>query len=301
MDRKRIIPVIFSLSLVLLFFSSGYGEQQVCTTCHADLASGKQQHAALQMGCPTCHTGIDARDIPHKKTNKIEKGLSSESPGLCYGCHDKGKFTKKIVHAALQMGCVSCHNPHSSANEKLLKASMPDLCFGCHDKTKFSGTVVHSPVGIGLCITCHDPHSSANEKLLTAPVPDLCFSCHDKEPFSRKNIHMPVAGGMCTGCHSPHASAELKLLLKKPISVCLECHAAVLKSPHVVTGFTREGQGGHFLGSVRKAKKIIQDPMRKNREFYCGSCHDAHSSDWGKLYRYKATTSMGLCQYCHKF
>lgn len=274
-------------------------EQVNCDTCHSDLSAKKNRHAAVQMGCPSCHSGIDAADIPHKKTNKVAKGLASEPPALCYGCHDKGVFSKKTVHPALQMGCLSCHNPHASDNEKLLITPMPDLCFTCHDKAKFSGAVVHSPVSIGLCTSCHDPHASAQEKLLKASMPDLCFTCHDKGPFTRKTVHAPVAGGMCAGCHSPHASEEQKLLLKRPISVCLECHAEVMKTPHAVTGFS--ARGGHYLGSVKKGKKVVKDPVRKDSEFYCGSCHEPHSSDWGKLFRYKAASTMGLCQYCHKY
>ena len=276
-------------------------EQVNCDTCHGDLSAKKNRHAAVQMGCPSCHPGIDAADIPHKKTNKIAKGLASEPPELCYGCHDKGVFGKKTVHAALQMGCLSCHNPHSSDNEKLLTAPMPDLCFTCHDKTKFAGEAVHSPVSIGLCVSCHDPHSSSEPKLLKEAVPALCYTCHDKGPFTRKSVHPPVAGGMCTGCHSPHASGEIKLLLSRPINLCLECHADVRKIPHAVSGFSSTGRGGHFLGSIKKPKKIIADPAQKTREFYCGSCHDPHSSDWGRLYKYKATNVMGLCQYCHKY
>jgi predicted CXXCH cytochrome family protein len=196
---------------------------------------------------------------------------------------------------------MSCHNPHSSDNETLLKAVMPDLCFTCHDKTKFKGAVVHSPVGVGLCTSCHAPHTSKNAGLLKEEVPDICFTCHDKGPFSKKSVHAPVMGGMCTACHGPHATNDEKLLLKRPIAVCLDCHADVRTRPHAVTGFSERGQGGHFLGSIKKPKKIVKDPARRDREFYCGGCHDPHSSDWGKLFRYKASGVMGLCQYCHKF
>ena len=218
-----------------------------CRSCHGKLGKEKFQHAALGMGCLTCHSAIDASAMPHKKTNTIARGLTAEQPDLCYGCHDAAMFGKKTVHAAVGMGCTGCHNPHSTDGPKLLKS---------------------------------DP-------------PGLCFTCHDKAEFSRKNVHVPVAGGMCMTCHTPHSSDTMALLTKEPVVLCLECHAAVEQKPHVIKGITG---AGHPLGKGNK-----MDPKRPDKKFYCGSCHDPHSSDSGKLYRYPAKTKMALCINCHKF
>lgn len=288
------------IAIFLLSASSVYAAEIDCLPCHEQLAKEKVVHAAVQMGCVTCHTEIDATDVPHKKKGKAPKGLSSDQPELCFGCHDKAKFQKKKhVHAAVSMGCTGCHNPHSSKNAKLLVSEPPDLCFTCHDKTKFTGETIHSPVKIGLCLNCHAPHQSDNAKLLVSDVPDLCFSCHDKGIFSRKNVHMPVAGGLCLSCHGPHATKEEYLLLKRPVYVCLECHGKVRDGSHVITGLT--SRSGHPIGPLKKQKNPPKDPARPGRNFYCGSCHDAHSSDSIKLFRYEAKSSMGLCQYCHKY
>lgn len=292
--------LIFALSLVLavivsllgLTDRSAHGEVD-CLTCHGDLAKKKVVHAALQMGCPTCHSAIDATDIPHKKTNTIAKGLSSEPPELCYGCHDKNKFEGKVTHPPVMGGmCTSCHNPHSSDTAKLLLSEPPALCFTCHEEKKFKGKFTHSPVAGGMCTTCHSPHKSDNEKLLQALAPDLCFNCHDKAGFSKQNIHPPVAGGMCLTCHGPHASDYPAQLLHKINDVCIECHTQKdLKTGlHVISGF---GAGGHPV----KGKK---DPKRTGKEFACSSCHDPHSSEWMKLFRYKAQSLFELCQHCHE-
>lgn len=267
-----------------------------CSICHPDLAKKKTVHAAVGMGCSTCHSSLNASEMPHKVIGKIPKGLSSGQPDICYGCHDKGMFTKKTVHAALMMGCGSCHNPHSTDSQKLLLADMPGLCFNCHDKKKFDGRTVHPPVMGGMCTSCHNPHSSDSAKLLLAGVPDLCFNCHDKTIFSKKNVHSPVAGGMCLSCHGPHATNEMALLTKKPVSVCLDCHADIVKKKHVIT----EGRG-HPVGlSAKKGSAPKDDPARKGKEFYCGSCHNPHSSDANRLMRYKADSTFALCINCHK-
>lgn len=336
----RLSPVAVFLLLSGLFIISdkaAYGEVD-CLMCHSDLAKKKTVHAAVQMGCPSCHSAIDAADIPHKKTNKIAKGLTSEPPELCYGCHDKTMFSKKTIHPALAMGCTSCHNPHSTDTAKLLVSDPPDLCFNCHDRKNFEGKVIHppvmggmctschnphsqdaakllvseppslcftchdqkkfkdnfthAPVGEGMCTGCHAPHKSDNEKLLLSGLPELCFNCHDRAGFSKKNVHVPVAVGMCTSCHSPHASSTTAQLLKPVNELCLTCHtnAGFKSGLHVVRSFAG---GGHPM----KAKK---DPKRPEREFSCAGCHNPHSSDWIKLFRYKASSNFELCVHCHE-
>lgn len=332
--------------LIVLFFPMPpvSAEEPDCLMCHEQLAKEKVVHPAVAMGCPSCHSAIDAKDIPHKKTSTVARGLSADQPELCYGCHDKAKFTKKTVHAAIGMGCTGCHNPHSSKNARLLMSDPPELCFNCHDRKmfegkktihppvmggmctschsphssdapklvlseppalcftchdqkKFTGKTTHAPVMGGMCTACHAPHQSDTEKLLASPPPDLCFTCHDKVEFSRTNVHMPVAGGMCLSCHKPHAGDNAALLVKSFNAVCLECHADVRKRPHAIAGFS---QAGHPLGGYRKGKMLVDDPARQGKSFYCASCHNPHSSDSPRLFRYKASVSFELCVNCHK-
>jgi len=227
-----------------------------CTKCHTRLVVRmKIVHAPLQRGCPSCHSGItDTLKVPHKKTTTITKGLSAEQPELCYGCHDRSGFSKKVVHAAMGMGCTGCHNPHASNNEKLLVAPVPDLCFNCHDKSEFTKTKKHPPVEAGMCLTCHDPHSSAYPGIL----------------------------------------------VKSPYEICLDCHGQVKKSLHASGGF---GKAGHSLGGEKAAKgtgmEPVKDPKRAGKIFSCSSCHNPHSSDEMKLFRYPAKTPTQLCSFCH--
>ncbi len=172
---------VFFLFLLLatLFFSAPLSSaEDGCLQCHGDITQGKSVHAALDMGCPTCHSAIDARVIPHRKMNKIGKGLSSAQPELCYGCHDQSRFKGKVVHAAIGKRCTGCHNPHASKNAKLLNSEMPYLCYACHDKAAFTKKNVHAPVAMGQCTACHAPHASDNASLLEKPVQRLCADCH---------------------------------------------------------------------------------------------------------------------------
>ena len=249
--RGRLAHALFFLSVLALFFTifprplaaarkdaakKAPADKVNCLTCHKQLTKGKSVHQALAMGCPTCHVGINGKTFPHKKTNTLPRGLSSEQPDLCYGCHDRGMFSKKVVHAAVGMGCTGCHDPHSSKNEKLLRSKLPSLCFTCHEEAGFTGKTVHSPVAAGECMTCH----------------------------------------------TPHASDEMALLRNKPLEVCLMCHGDIGHWPHY---------------SAQAPER--QDPTRPGKPFYCGSCHNPHSTDGPRLLKFKAQSSKEFCLNCH--
>jgi predicted CXXCH cytochrome family protein len=174
-------------------------EEVDCLMCHGDLAGGKVVHAAVAMGCVVCHTGVDASDIPHKFTG--DKGLSAQPPDLCYQCHSKQEFTRKVQHA-------------------------------------------------------------------------------------------PVAGGMCLFCHTPHSGPNPSLLTTEGNALCLQCHADVKNKPHAQVA--RFSVPGHPISGK-------SDPLREGKPFGCLSCHVPHSSDWMRLFRYKAEEPSGICKHCHEF
>jgi predicted CXXCH cytochrome family protein len=255
MRRKPILALfllpVFLFQFVLFSLSSiSVAEKVNCLKCHRKTTKGKFVHQALAMGCPACHTAINARSVPHKKTNTLARGLSAEQPELCYGCHDQGMFTKKTVHPAVSMGCTGCHNPHASKNAKLLKAKPPALCFTCHDKTG----------------------------------------------FTRKFVHQPVVSGDCMTCHSPHSTDEMALLLNKPAAVCLQCHPDAVHGQHAPSRQLPVSE----QAAGRTIIPELQDPLRQDKPFYCGSCHTPHSADNSSLFRFEAKSSRELCIHCHK-
>lgn len=234
---------------VLLFsaFSpiSASAQEIDCLMCHGDLAGKKIKHAAVDMGCPSCHSAVDAGDVPHKMKNKIGKGLSAQQPELCYGCHDKSLFEGKNIHPAVSMGCTGCHNPHSSDNPKLLVSAAPDLCFTCHDKAAFGKKNVHPPVAAGDCLFCHGPHASDKVALLKKEPLETCLECHadvEKGPHAIKgfsNAGHPIGRKdkidpkrtdrkfYCGSCHSPHSSDSIKLFrydVRIKMGLCVNCH-----------------------------------------------------------------------------
>lgn len=247
-----------------VFGAAGAPAQEVdCLKCHSKLKAQPVVHAAVEMGCVGCHTGIDASRVPHRKTSQIAKGLSSDQPDLCYGCHDKAAFGKKHVHAAVGMGCTGCHDPHAAKHAKLLNAEPPELCYSCHDRKAFEGKVVHAPVAGGMCLSCHGPHATDAMSLLLAEPEETCLNCH---PEVLKRTH--AVAGITGGGH--------------PVQT--------------VRKFMMKTDEGKKEMTIRR-----KDPARPDKPFYCGSCHEPHSAQVKRLLRFNAKTTMQLCANCHKF
>lgn len=230
-------------------------QEERCVKCHEQFVKGAVLHPALvsRTGCRVCHSAIIARSVPHKQSNTIAKGLIATQPDVCYGCHDKGMFSKQNVHGALGAGCTGCHDPHSSENAKLLVSAQPDLCYGCHDKTG----------------------------------------------FSKNTIHAPVAMGMCLSCHTPHSSDGMALLVKNAVTLCLECHADAVKKQHIDAG---SSSLRHPLGETVKTKegeRELKNPALPDKPFYCGSCHNPHSTNTPTLFEFNARSAGDLCTHCH--
>jgi len=246
------IALLFVFLATLFISAPPVSAEEDCQQCHEELTKGTSVHAAVAMGCPTCHSAIDAREIPHKKKNRNARGLSAAQPELCFGCHDQSKFKGKVVHAAIGKKCTGCHNPHSSKFAKLLNKEPPELCYTCHtNKASFTNNVVHAPVKKGQCTVCHAPHASDNVALLVKPMPRLCADCHAGKSdgkhilagFGNNDTHPtrgkpdPLRPGKefsCASCHRPHSSPGKALLAVASTNardMCLKCHTKVMVRP----------------------------------------------------------------------
>ncbi|MDH4162304.1 MAG: cytochrome c3 family protein [Nitrospirota bacterium] len=178
-------------------------------------------------------------------------GTAAGQQEPCLDCHPD-KQEGKVVHAAISMGCASCHSGTHSGEKpapKLISA-VPDLCFSCHDSAMVSGTVPHPPAKDGQCTFCHSPHSSDQPALLSQPAPALCGSCHDKQATGRHvmsrfgpNDSHPISGKpdpsrigktlSCASCHQPHGG-NLKRLFPAASAnglPCMTCHTKISAAP----------------------------------------------------------------------
>ncbi|HTF99147.1 MAG TPA: cytochrome c3 family protein [Nitrospirota bacterium] len=249
--------------IVVLFAAHPVLAEENCLGCHNPISQFKVKHPAVDMGCSSCH------NAPHAK-KKAVLSLAAEVPGLCFNCHDKSMMEKKSVHPPVAGGmCISCHNPHGSANAKLLVSQVPDLCFQCHDKSMIEKKTLHAPVAAGMCTSCHNPHATDNARMLVAAIPALCFQCHATDAMAKKNVHVAAAEGKCLTCHNPHSAENNFILTSLVEEHCQSCHDEQRTGKHVMI-HASPGDSHPLSGKP--------DPLRPGFKLSCASCHNPHAS-----------------------
>lgn len=286
---------------------------KLCLQCHADKNAAEIKghvHSPAVRDCLTCHN-------PHTSDNKNQllKATSgaSKDDNLCLTCHTKGTKVpeKGSRHAALDLGCDTCHTTHKTGEGTSpeffyhLKKASPALCLECHDAKDESLKKAHrnQPFETVDCVTCHDPHQSASPKLMQAfqhppfaekscelchaeakdgkvvltqkDVKGICVTCHDAQAkkIETAKVQHPGAAGDCIDCHNPHASKSPGLPKTDAVNICLGCHTDV--------------------ADLAK-KKVHHQPAFEQG---CATCHTPHGGDNDHLLR--ASTPNGLCLECH--
>jgi predicted CXXCH cytochrome family protein len=286
---------------------------KLCLTCHADKDATQikgRVHPPAVRDCLKCHD-------PHTSENKNQllKATSGQSKddNLCLSCHTKGMNVppKGSRHAALDMGCETCHSVHKSGEvgktefDYHLTKAAPALCIDCHDPKDATLIKAHKdqPFGSANCLSCHDAHDSAAPKLMAkfthppfadkqcevchAPAKDgkvvltqkdkkaLCVTCHDDQAKKIETAKVQHAGaaGDCTDCHNPHAGSQPGLPKTNAVAICLDCHSDI---------------------ADLKQKRVHHQPAFGEG---CATCHDAHGNDNPRLLRTASTNA--LCMECH--
>lgn len=285
---------------------------KLCLTCHADKDAAQLKgtvHKPAVRDCLTCHD-------PHTSDNKFQllKATSGEKKdNLCLSCHNQGVnvLEKGSRHAALDMGCDTCHVTHKSGAELTvenrfhLAKNVPALCLDCHDAKDAGLQKAHQnqPFGKANCLTCHDAHESAAPKLMAkflhppfadkscdtchaapkdgkvvltqASAKALCVTCHSEkaDQIANAKVQHPGAAGECTDCHNPHAGNTPGFIQPDPVNACLTCHSEQAeqgKKPHLHQPAFQQG---------------------------CATCHEPHGGDNQHLLR-NANVNV-LCLECH--
>ena len=284
----------------------------LCITCHADKNAAEIKgtvHSPAVRDCLKCHD-------PHSSDNKnqlLKTTSGSEKENLCLSCHTTGLNVpdKGSRHAALDMGCDTCHVTHKTGadftveNRFHLTKATPALCLDCHDAKDADLMKAHNnqPFATANCLSCHDPHQSAAPKLMAkfehppfaektcevchapakdgkvvltqANVRELCVTCHDDKAklIESAKVQHPGAAGDCIDCHSPHASAQPGLPKTDAVNICIGCHTDI--------------------GDSGKKTHLHQPAFGQG----CATCHEPHGSN--NLHLLRAATPNPLCLECH--
>jgi predicted CXXCH cytochrome family protein len=244
----------------LLKASAGDAKENLCLSCHKiglNTPEKGSRHAALDMGCETCHV---THKTGERGKEEFDYHLTKSAPALCVDCHDSKDAALQKAHQNQPFGtanCIQCHDPHQSKSPKLLQA------------------FTHNPFENNMCESCHKPAQDGKVVLAAASAKDLCVTCHDdkvKEISSAKVQH-PGAAGDCTDCHDPHAGKTPGFVKPDPVNACLGCHADQAEQ--------------------HKKKNIHQPAFQQG----CAICHEPHGSENEHLLR--ASSANTLCLECH--
>lgn len=234
--------------------------ENLCLSCHkvgTDVPKAGSRHAALDMGCDTCH-------VTHKTGDRTQREfayhLTKATPQLCIDCHDPKDAAIAKAHQNQPIekaDCLTCHDPHQSNGPKLVQ--------------KFA----HQPFADKSCDTCHAPAKDGKVVLTQADAKSLCVTCHsDKtEQIAKAKVQHPGAAGDCTDCHNPHAGKSPGFPKPNAVNVCLSCHA------------DQAAQG--------KKAHLHQPAFEQG----CTTCHMPHGGDNFRMLR--ASTPNALCLECH--
>ena len=245
----------------LLKATSGGKSENLCLTCHKtgeDVPKGGSRHAALDMGCETCHT---THKTGERGKHEFDFHLTKDTPALCADCHDLKDAALIKTHNGQPFAtanCISCHDPHQSNSPKLAQ-KFPHAVFSDKDS----------------CATCHAEAKDGKVVLTQADSKALCLTCHEEQAkkIETAKVQHPGAAGDCIDCHNPHASKTAGLPKTDGVNICLSCHADQAE---------------------QHKKKFLHQPAFEQG---CATCHEPHGGDNPKLLRAKNVNS--LCMECH--
>ena len=185
-----------------------------CTDCHAIHSGYEGQLLDVEAGfCNKCHVAVVGQfrsrsNHPltdeavtclscHNVAGSNDVSLGHGSDANCAACHPEHSGPYLYEHEATSSfatdgdGCIGCHQPHGSANERLLSQPGNGLCRQCHGVPP-KHTTTHSGLATQFdCIDCHTQvHGSYDNRVFLDPQMDIkigdqpgsCY-CHELNEF----------------------------------------------------------------------------------------------------------------------
>lgn len=165
------------------------GTSTMCGRCHPAIAmqfarASNHPLADGTVGCVSCHP----------ITGPAEPSPGHGPAANCSGCHPDASGPFLHPHDAANSfspdggGCLACHLPHGSPNDRLLVQPGGTLCRQCHSVPPGHRTAHFAGLGVSYaCIECHSEiHGSDWNRALLDP-----------------DLDSKIAGGRCydAGCH----------------------------------------------------------------------------------------------------
>jgi len=130
---------------------------ETCFQCHLEVRAKFElphHHPVLEgkVSCADCHNPHKGDAIKGGGTN-FPQSLKGGGMALlsqnetCFQCHTAQRGPFVFEHEALREGCVTCHSPHGSVNQRMLTERNQTLCLKCHfQQQSSSGQIIIADV-----------------------------------------------------------------------------------------------------------------------------------------------------------
>jgi len=126
----------------------GMGEPGECMACHTtNYLSSTGEFSAEGVACESCHGKTSGDHPPEIVPVKADTEY-------CGSCHTTTLSEWRLTgHAAAEVGCMDCHDPHSQG---ALFENSDDMCVNCHQEKEMGDYLndLHVQNNIG-CVDCH--------------------------------------------------------------------------------------------------------------------------------------------------
>ncbi len=170
----------------------GLGEPAECLACHTtNFQPATGEYDAEGVECRACHGNVTGEHPP--ETVPILADTE-----YCGTCHTTTLSEwHRTGHAAEDIGCMDCHDPHS---QDALFENPDDMCINCHQTENEMGDYLedlHVQEGIG-CVDCHalviPPDPLPEDGIVPTGhtftiTPATCVACHTDALHS--GFHLP--------------------------------------------------------------------------------------------------------------
>ncbi len=164
---------------------------EACFDCHVD----KRGQFSLPSSHPVMSGKVTCVDCHDVHEGKAVRGTADALEGendTCTKCHTAQKGPFIFEHSAMREGCVACHNPHGSVNQKMLVARDANLCLRCHlvrpgvpNNGEINANSIRSTTVNGVKVASSENHNSRLQQ-------GTCWvaGCHEAPHGSNTNNHM---------------------------------------------------------------------------------------------------------------
>jgi len=163
-------------------------QAEFCGSCHVSAANEFQRrsnHPVLDgiVTCVSCHDFV----------GRTPPGYAHGQAAVCADCHAEQTGPFLFEHEAGSSfsiegsGCIACHRPHGSPNERLLNQPGNAMCRQCHGLPPGHLTAHGGAYAALDCMDCHSAVHGSNDNrslldsrlgILLGDGPDGCF-CHN--------------------------------------------------------------------------------------------------------------------------